>query len=237
MGDRRARLAAACGAFSVIVLTWVLVSHAWPLWTGEPLYLRVRPVDPRDMFRGDYVVLGYDLNQIDPLGGAARSGREGPDAEPSGEEPAAFPQALAVEPSEDLERAIEEGRAVGSEWLRAQLQDRPLCVQLEERPSPAPGVPSLHVAVHASLSPEPGRTNLCGRIRWSRWRIPDPGAPVLDVDYGIDALFVPEGSGAVLERAIREGRPVFAEILVTGSGRARLRDVIVDGRGFLGGDD
>ena len=39
-----------------------------PLWTGEPILLRVVPVDPRDMFRGDYVALSYDFSRIPAQG-------------------------------------------------------------------------------------------------------------------------------------------------------------------------
>jgi uncharacterized membrane-anchored protein len=52
------------GAFCLVVLAGMLVRHAWPLWTGNTIYLKVRPVDPRDLFRGDYVILGYDINTV-----------------------------------------------------------------------------------------------------------------------------------------------------------------------------
>ena len=35
-----------------------------PYVFGERIKLPVVPVDPRDLFRGDYVVLGYDFNNI-----------------------------------------------------------------------------------------------------------------------------------------------------------------------------
>ena len=35
---------------------------------GETVLLRVVPVDPRDMFRGDYVALSYDFSRIPPKG-------------------------------------------------------------------------------------------------------------------------------------------------------------------------
>ncbi len=31
---------------------------------GVEIKLKVQPVDPRDLFRGDYVTLGYDLNNV-----------------------------------------------------------------------------------------------------------------------------------------------------------------------------
>lgn len=33
---------------------------------GKVVVLRVEPVDPRDLLRGDYVVLGYNISSLDP---------------------------------------------------------------------------------------------------------------------------------------------------------------------------
>jgi uncharacterized membrane-anchored protein len=38
------------------------------LWRGETVLLRVVPVDPRDLLRGDYVTLGYECSRL-PRGG------------------------------------------------------------------------------------------------------------------------------------------------------------------------
>jgi len=45
--------------FQVLVLLSMIISHAIPLATGDTILLRVIPVDPRDLFRGDYVILSY----------------------------------------------------------------------------------------------------------------------------------------------------------------------------------
>ena len=52
----------------VAVLVGMIASRAVPLVTGDTLLLRVVPVDPRDLFRGDYVILGYDFSRIPPEG-------------------------------------------------------------------------------------------------------------------------------------------------------------------------
>jgi len=51
-----------------VVLVAMIVFHALPYLVGERVLLRVVPVDPRDMFRGDYVVLGYDISRVPPGG-------------------------------------------------------------------------------------------------------------------------------------------------------------------------
>lgn len=36
----------------------------WPIWTGKEIVLKTEPVDPRSLFRGNYVRLNYDINRI-----------------------------------------------------------------------------------------------------------------------------------------------------------------------------
>ena len=45
-------------------LTWVIAGRAEILRDGQEIALRVHPVDPRDLLRGDYVRLGYDISSI-----------------------------------------------------------------------------------------------------------------------------------------------------------------------------
>ena len=76
------------GAFQFAVLAAMVVIHAAPLVVGETILLRVEPVDPRDLFRGDYVALAYGINRLPPEGieGIANSGPShsynGPSREP-----------------------------------------------------------------------------------------------------------------------------------------------------------
>ncbi len=47
-------------------LGWIIVERSLLLRNGKEVRLAVRPVDPRDLFRGDYVVLRYDISWIGP---------------------------------------------------------------------------------------------------------------------------------------------------------------------------
>ena len=47
-----------------IVLIGFIAFKQCTLQTGTEIMLKTVPVDPRDLFRGDYVVLRYDLNTI-----------------------------------------------------------------------------------------------------------------------------------------------------------------------------
>ena len=52
----------------LLVLSSMIVLHAAPLVFGDRILLRVHPVDPRDIFRGDFVVLSYDFSRVPPGG-------------------------------------------------------------------------------------------------------------------------------------------------------------------------
>jgi uncharacterized membrane-anchored protein len=49
--------------FQLLVLTAMMVQPLTTLATGDTILLRVAPVDPRDLFRGDYVILSYDISR------------------------------------------------------------------------------------------------------------------------------------------------------------------------------
>jgi uncharacterized membrane-anchored protein len=47
------------------VLGYIIESRAQVLRNGQEIVLKTQPVDPRDLMRGDYVTLGYDISNID----------------------------------------------------------------------------------------------------------------------------------------------------------------------------
>ena len=46
------------------VLASMVVDRTLLLKTGREITLPIVPVDPRDLFRGEYVRLGYDINTV-----------------------------------------------------------------------------------------------------------------------------------------------------------------------------
>lgn len=48
------------------ILLGMIALRAAPLVTGQTVLVRVEPVDPRDLFRGDYVILSYDFSRTSP---------------------------------------------------------------------------------------------------------------------------------------------------------------------------
>jgi uncharacterized membrane-anchored protein len=67
-------------ALQVGVVLVLIASRLAVLWSGETVLLRVVPVDPRDLFRGDYVILGYDFSRVPPGHIKGLAAAEGQDA-------------------------------------------------------------------------------------------------------------------------------------------------------------
>ncbi len=55
-------------ALQILLLVSMIVIRAAPLVMGESILVRVQPVDPRDMFRGDYVILSYPFSRVPASG-------------------------------------------------------------------------------------------------------------------------------------------------------------------------
>ncbi|TCK04081.1 GDYXXLXY domain-containing protein [Marinobacterium mangrovicola] len=47
------------------VLGTEYLSSTWPLKYGEPVLLKTEPIDPRSLFRGNYVRLNYGISRVD----------------------------------------------------------------------------------------------------------------------------------------------------------------------------
>lgn len=61
----RAIIAAIVVALAQIgFLSWIIAGRAAVLRSGHEVVLKVEPVDPRDLLRGDYVRLGYEISNV-----------------------------------------------------------------------------------------------------------------------------------------------------------------------------
>jgi uncharacterized membrane-anchored protein len=66
-GRERAVLIVAV-VLQLAVLGGMVAVRSLPLISGRTILLRVVPVDPRDLFRGEYVILSYEISSIPPRG-------------------------------------------------------------------------------------------------------------------------------------------------------------------------
>jgi uncharacterized membrane-anchored protein len=143
-------------------LVAMIVKRALPLWIGDTILLRVEPLDPRDMFRGDYVILGYEMSRM------------------------SVPE------------------------LPGERRGQPVYVGLEREADGRHWRPVL-----ASLSPPPAMKYIKGRHT--------PGG----LRFGIEAFYVQEGAGLLLEQAVRD-RQVSAVVALAPWGQAALRRLVVE---------
>jgi uncharacterized membrane-anchored protein len=165
-------------AIQFLLLFSVIGYKQYTIVTGTTVVLQVEPLDPRSLFRGDYVRLNYtistlDLNQV------------------GGDDFFGYRQTVYVElaPGENgLWQAVsvEGGRR---------------------------DVPDGHVLIKA-------RTELVNAQR-------EPST--LRLRYGIEEVFIPEGSGRDVEQA---GNRVLVEVKVDRFGNAVPRHILIDGQPF-----
>ncbi|WP_299792487.1 GDYXXLXY domain-containing protein [uncultured Shewanella sp.] len=55
--------------FQLSVLSVEYLGSVLPIWTGEAIVLKTEPVDPRSLFRGNFVRLNYEINRVTVEGG------------------------------------------------------------------------------------------------------------------------------------------------------------------------
>ena len=48
-----------------VALGWMIANRVSLIKGGQEVVLNIIPVDPRSLFRGDYVILSYDISQLD----------------------------------------------------------------------------------------------------------------------------------------------------------------------------
>jgi len=53
------------GIFWLIIIVGFVAIKEFTLQIGEEVLLKSKPVDPRDLFRGDYVILTYEISRLD----------------------------------------------------------------------------------------------------------------------------------------------------------------------------
>jgi uncharacterized membrane-anchored protein len=63
-GTPKAALFGAATLIQFALLTLMVIDRVQILREGTEVTLQTRPIDPRDLLRGDYVVLNYDISQL-----------------------------------------------------------------------------------------------------------------------------------------------------------------------------
>ncbi|WP_376704235.1 GDYXXLXY domain-containing protein [Mesorhizobium sp. ISC25] len=63
-GKRLIISAVALALVQIGFLSWIIAGRAAILRDGTQVLLKVEPIDPRDLLRGDYILLGYNISRI-----------------------------------------------------------------------------------------------------------------------------------------------------------------------------
>jgi uncharacterized membrane-anchored protein len=172
---------AVVAALQTAVLAWMIIDRTILIKTGKEIVLPVRPVDPRDLFRGQYVRLGYDVSSV-PL------------------------------------RLVEGPRPVGNAAFYVTLEAQE-------------GGGWMPVRLTASRPRETGPKQIVLKAR-TFFRFPtveQNSSGTVQVRYGIESYFVPEGEGPRLEEMARD-KKLAVLVAVDGKGNAALKGIVIDGK-------
>ncbi len=227
------------------VLIGILAYRAHWVATGQRVVLRTAPVDPRDIFRGEYLELSYEISTLVPgqLGTRERF-LEGERVY------------VGLEPTEDGtyrasslgKRPPAEGRfiqgRVGSALVSSRCEislreDSGLLHRL--RSSDCSGLKkgtrgSLCVSDEGAVLPYT-RPDLSGKGDCRRGRelvgvienVKVETDQTLNIDYGIESYFVEEGRGRAIESS-RDARALKVEVSLRKDGKGIITGLWMEGR-------
>ncbi|MCV9997123.1 GDYXXLXY domain-containing protein [Pararhizobium sp. YC-54] len=162
-------------------LGYMIESRASILRNGVDVVLKTVPVDPRDLLRGDYVILAYNISTI-----------------PAGKVTGGFP---------------------------TEATDAQLSVRLAKQPDGFWGVAE---ASFGALTANEGSV-IARSAPFYFYPAADGQQSSLNVDYGIERYYVPEGEGKVLEEA-RNASALSVTARADDDGRMQIRLIAIDGK-------
>ncbi len=163
----------------------MIATRQWTLNTGTPIVLETQPVDPRSLFRGDYVTFNYTISRLnlDLLGG---------------------------------EDEFQHNETVYVVLAPGEPYWQPVSVY-HSYPVLADGQVALKGEVvytmESAWNPQTSKSEPC---------------KCLQVRYGIEDYFVPEGEGHRLERP-KQGETVMLRIAVDRNGSGAIAALLING--------
>ena len=176
------------------LLSQMILERMMLLKNGTLVELQTVPVDPRSLFRGDYVILTYDISRLDLLV------LPGDTDFSKGEK--IF---VTLAKPTDQETATWEAASVWKTY-------------------PALTEDEIAIAGRVTYSRNYTCENISEEAK-ERCTV----THTLDVDYGIESFFVPEGEGKPLENQ-RNAGAVTVRVAVDKTGKAGIKSLAVDGQ-------
>lgn len=176
-------MAALVAAIQIGFLGWSIMGRAAILREGREILLKVEPVDPRDLLRGDYVRLGYEAGLVD--------------------------RTIFANPPVDTDRSANEAvyvrlaRSSDGYW-------RPVSASMGE---PAANRSDQQVDLRGTLT--------------GYERVGENNARMIQVNFGIERYYVPEGEGRMIETNMAI-RPFGILAAIDSNGAAQIK-ALLDG--------
>jgi len=171
--------------FILIILFQVLILVGWTgyheisIASGKTVVLQTEPVDPMDLFRGEYVQLRYTISTFSDIPGLDILEIE------SGQR-----VYVHLEQDGEIWKATEVSKFRHDDW-------------------------EFFIAGKANIyAARPSKAGF--------------SIDILEMEYGIESYFVPQGKGPEIERA----RDIKARVTINGAGQAFIKELIVDGTPF-----
>lgn len=150
-------------AIWLVIIAFMVGSNEYTLITGREVLLKTAPVDPRDLFRGDYVILNYDINRV---------------------------------------------KYPGKHFKRGET----VYVLLKEKDGYA------EAKYITANKPEKNQLFITGKVKYA-------SSSTVQLDYGIENYFVPEGEGKKIERL--RGKELSVKVSIDKNGRAKIKELVI----------
>jgi uncharacterized membrane-anchored protein len=171
------------------------------LKSGREIVLPIVPVDPRSLFRGDYVILSYDVQRVPTE--------------------LVTPELEKAQPSSFYVTLTKKGEV----WTPTAVTLKPAAVGADQvalkarlRYGTWMGAGARRLSVVEVPQVEPNQpTPVPRRVQ------------TFDVRYGIESYFVQEDTGGAVEKVARE-RKLAAVIAVDAKGNAAIKALMIDGK-------
>lgn len=231
----------------VLLLLGIMVYRQYWIMTGDKVVLKTVPVDPRDIFRGDYVNLSYEISSLtvdsasqkpefqpnqpifidlgmngDGTSYASAVGRERPS---SGRFIQGKVRYERVESTWDVKLREDGGslRELRPRWLTGLKKGDSITV-----------CPGSQDSVFTFYKDDAAYKTPCGQnvspVHGVVEDVTETKTRKVNVEYGIESYFVEEGKGIEIEQGRNVRGPIKVEVALRSDGKAIISRLVLEGK-------
>lgn len=187
--------------FWLLIFSGFILFKEYTLRTGTEVILKTQPVDPRDLFRGDYVVLNYEISTLDL--------EEIPAEDPYFEYNDRIYLALEIKNGYGVPKKIYKNPPDGELYIKGKVKG----IEYDWYNEPViDGTINEAVDIDGTLDET---TDI----------------EKLTIEYGIESYFVPEGRGREIEsQQWTGGEGVDVKVIIDKYGNAVIKSLLIGGK-------